>query len=275
MNLRAPSLRQTLLSAATLAVTACGGGEGASLRFSVNESQSAQAARALVQGAETPAPLEAPTFRSSDGVTFTLTEARIHLKDIRLELPQGTKCAEVRGLLSGATCKGGESGSGSGTVLIPGPLIVDLMTGTTLPDLSGLRLPAGTYKRIDFRLDKAKAEEVASGEPLVGYSLRVKARFTRDDTDNTLELKLGFSEDARFESATGVEVGADDALLALLAPQAWLEGLPVATCLEKGDLEITNNVLLLDDRAKGDCSGAEDTVKRNIKNSGDLRKARD
>ncbi|WNG32166.1 hypothetical protein F0U61_00020 [Archangium violaceum] len=274
MNLRTLSLRQSLLSAAALAVTACGG-EGASLRFSVNESQST-AASALVRGAETPAPAEtAPTFRSSDGVTFTLTEARIHLKDIRLDLPQGTKCAEVRGLLSGATCKGGESGSGSGTVLIPGPLIVDLMTGTTTPDLSGLRLPAGTYKRIDFRLDKAKADEVASGEPLVDYSLLVKARFTRENTDNTLDLKLGFSEDARFESATGVEVGADDALLALLKPQAWLEGLPVATCLEKGDLEITSNVLHLDDQAKGDCSGAEDTVKRNIKNSGDLRKAKE
>ena len=39
-----------------------------------------------------------------------------------------------------------------------------------------------------------KAGEVASGEPLVDYSLLVKARFTRDDTDNTLDLKLGFSE---------------------------------------------------------------------------------
>lgn len=268
MNLPTPSLRQTLLSA-TLALTACGG-EGASLRFSVRDSQ-AQATGALVAAADA-AP--APTF-SSEGITFTLSEARIHLKDIRLDLPQGTKCDDVRGLLSGATCQGGESGSGSGTVIVPGPLVVDLMTGSTTPDLSGLRLPAGTYKRIDFRLDEARAGEVAATEPLVGYSLLVKAGFTREGAANTLELKLKFSEDARFQSATGVEVGENDALLALLQPQAWLEGLPVASCLQSGDLRLSNNVLHLDDQARGACGDAENLVKSNIKNSGALRKAKE
>jgi hypothetical protein len=152
---------------------------------------------------------------------------------------------------------------------------VDLMTGATTPDLSGLRLPAGNYKRIDFRLDEAKAAEVASGEPLVGYSLLVKASFTQDNASNTLDLKLKFSEDARFESTNGVAVDADTALLALLQPQAWLEGLPVATCLSKGDLQLASNVLRIDDQAKGDCGDAENRVKTNIKNSGQLRTAKD
>ncbi|HEX8823311.1 MAG TPA: hypothetical protein VF794_25520 [Archangium sp.] len=271
MNARIPSLRPSLLSAAVLALTACGG-EGASLRFSVHEGL-ATSPSPLVAGAE--GSVVAPTFRSSDNVTFTLTAARIHLKDIRLDLPQGTRCAEVRGLLAGAECKGGDSGSGSGTVVVPGPIVVDLMTGATTPDLSGLQLPAGTYKRIDFRLDEAKAGEVPSTEPLVGYSLLVKAGFSHNNTPTTLDLKLKFSEDARFESATGVEVGANDALLALLKPQAWLEGLPVASCLNKGDLTLSNNVLRIDDQAKGECSGAEGLVKTNIKNSGDLRKSKD
>jgi hypothetical protein len=109
----------------------------------------------------------------------------------------------------------------------------------------------------------------------VGYSLLVKADFTRNNTPTTLDLRLKFSEDARFESATGVDVGADDALLALLKPQVWLEGLPVATCLSKGDLTVTSNVLRIDDQAKGDCSGAEGLVKTNVKRSGDLRKSKD
>jgi len=272
MNARIPTLRQSLLSAAVLALTACGG-EGASLRFSVHESQ-ATAANALVSASEpiVPAPV---TFQSSDGITFTLHEARIHLKDIRLDLPQGSKCEEVRGLLAGAECKGGTTGSGSSTLVVPGPILVNLMTGTTTPDLSGLRLPAGNYKRIDFRLDEAKAGEVPATEPLVGYSLLVKADFTRNATPTLLDLKLKFSEDARFESTTGVDIGADDALLALLKPQVWLEGLPVATCLSKGDLTLSNNVLRIDDQAKGDCSGAEERVKTNVKRSGDLRKAKD
>lgn len=269
MNLRTPSLRQPLLCAAAIGLTACLG-DGAALRFSVNEAE-AKAASVFVQGAEATA-TPAPTFRSSDGIVFTLTEARIHLRDIRLDLPQGTRCAEVSGLLAGATCKGSDS---SGTVLVPGPIIVDLMTGATTPDLSGLRLPSGNYKRIDFRLEEAKADEVASGEPLVGYSLLVKASFTRDNAANTLDLALKFSEDARFESTNGVAVDADTALLALLQPQVWLDGLPVATCLSKGDLQIANNVLRIDGQAKGDCGDAETRVKSNIKNSGQLRTSKD
>jgi hypothetical protein len=49
----------------------------------------------------------------------------------------------------------------------------------------------------------------------------------------------------------------------------------VATCLSKGDLTVTSNVLRIDDQAKGDCSGAEGLVKTNVKRSGDLRKSKD
>ncbi|PTL77124.1 hypothetical protein DAT35_46665 [Vitiosangium sp. GDMCC 1.1324] len=249
-----------LLSATTLAFTACEGGEGASLRFSVDEPQ-------------------APTFHSSDGVTFTLTEALLRLEDIHLRLPQGSGCSDVRGLPPDATCSRGDSGSGSSDVLLPGPIFVDLMTGTTTPDLSSLRLPSGTYKAIDFRLEDnplmdAK-RDAPSEELLMSYSLVVKATFTQEDTVNTLDLRLHFSEDARFESTPGIAVGSGDEMLALLQPQAWLEGLPVGRCLQKGDLRLTENVLSIDDQASGECTGAVNTLKRNIKYSGDLRKVRE
>lgn len=272
MSLRLPSLRTSLLSAATLALSACGSGDGASLRFSVNEaSTSAQAITAQgVVASDTSAPI---TFKSSDGVTFTLTEARIHLRDIRLDLPQGTKCADVRDTLNLAQCKGGDSGSGSGTVQIPGPIVVDLMTGATTPDLSELRIPAGSYKRIDFRLEEGHADELPANEPLVGYSLRIRASFDGSTAANSLALNLKFNEDARFESATGVTVPEGGSLVTLMKPGVWLENLPVGTCMQKGDVVVESNVLTIDSRAKGDCGGAEDLVKSNIKRSGDLRKA--
>lgn len=148
-----------------------------------------------VQAAE-----EVPTalaFQSSDGASFTLTQARIHLRDIRLDLPKGIKCADVIGPTNGVTCKGSDSGgSGSGTLVVDGPLVVDLMTGVSTPDLSGVVIPAGNYKRIDFRLEEGHADELPA-------------------------------------------------------------------------------TVRIDDRAKGECSGAEDMVKRNIKTSGDLRKQED
>ena len=276
MNLRAPWLHSTFPSLLCLSLAACGGGSGVALRFSANDNTATAQAQAVQAGATASSDIASPTFRSSDGVLFTLTEARIFLRDIRLDLPQGTKCSDVSGLISGATCKASESKSGddgSGTVVVSGPLTVDLLSGVTTPDLSGLRLPAGTYKRIDFRLEEARSGEVPADSALLGYSLQVKARFEQDSSPATLDLKLKFSEDARFESSTGVQVGADEALLALLAPQTWLAGLPVSQCLRKGDLQMSGSVLTIDDRAKGDCGDAEKRVRDNIKNSGRLHKA--
>jgi len=266
MKLRPLFLQSTLLSSA-LALTACGG-DGARLSFRVVDSGTgSQSLPAQAQALE---PILPYRFQSSDGVTFFLNEARIHLRDIRLDLPQGTKCEEVRDTLHLAECKGGDSGSGSGTLVIPGPIVVDLMTGGTTPDLSELRIPAGTYKRIDFRLEEAKADEVAANEPLVGYSFLASASFA-DGNQKRLELKLKFSEDARFESATGVEVSSGDALMMMLRPSVWLEGLPLGACMAKGDVTVDGPSVTIDDQAKGDCSDAENTVKNNIKRSGGLR----
>jgi hypothetical protein len=268
-----PSLRTSLLSAATLALAACSGGNGASLQFSVHErgvssNSTGSAAQGVVTAMET---LAAPTFRSSDGVNFTLTQARIHLRDIRLDLPQGTSCEDVSGLITGAECKGSES---SNTLVVAGPIVADLMTGITKPDLSGLVIPAGTYKRIDFRLEEAHVDELPAGEPIIGYTLLVGANFT-EQAGKTLEMRLKFSEDARFETATGVPVPEGGKLITMLNPAIWLENLPLGTCMQKGDVVVEGNVVRIDDRADGECSGAEDLVKRNIKRSGDLRKSDD
>jgi len=270
-----PSLRTSLLSAATLALTACSGDKGASLRFTARDpgahshsvGTSAQGAVTALESDPRPVPL----FRSSDGVSLLLTQARIHLRDIRLDLPQGTSCEDVAGLSAGIECKGSDS---SNTLVIAGPIVADLMTGATTPDLSTVVIPAGTYKRIDFRLDEARSGEVAANEPLIGYSMLVGANFV-DMAGKTLDMRLKFSEDARFESAAGVTVPEGGQLITLLNPAVWLEGLPLGACLQKGDVAFTGDVLRLDDQAKGDCSGAEELVKTNIKRSGDLRKSDD
>ncbi len=267
MTSRIPTFRGLLLSSLALGLTACGS-DGASLRFTSND-RAVDLSGAWVQAAaETPTP--STEFLSGDGTVFTLTQARIHLRDIRLDLPKGTKCEDVSGLLSGAECKGSDD---SKTILVPGPIVVDLMTGATMPDLSGLRIPAGTYKRIDFRLEEAKSDEVGATEPLLGYSFLARADFTQDGAARTLELLFKFSEDARFESATGVEVPEGGSLIAFLKPAVWLEGLPLGECVRDGDLEVANGTVRIDGKAGGKCGDAEGTVKENIKRSGDLRKS--
>lgn len=272
MTARLPSFRGLLLSSLALGLTACGG-EGASLRFTSND-DAVKLSSGLVQAAAAEdEPLPSTVFSSSDGTTFTLTEARIHLRDIRLDLPKGTKCEDVSGLLAGAECKGSDD---SKTIEVPGPIVVNLMTGATTPDLSGLRIPSGNYKRIDFRLEEAKAEDVGASEPLVGYSFLARADFTQDDgTPRKLEMFFKFSEDARFDSDTGVDVPEGGSLVAFLKPQDWLAGLPLGECVRDGDVEIANNTVRIDDKAGGACSDAEGIVKKNVKTSGDLRKSED
>ncbi|MCP3137100.1 DUF4382 domain-containing protein [Pyxidicoccus xibeiensis] len=268
MTARLPAFSGTLLSTLALGLSACGG-DGASLRFTANERAVSTSSAWINAAAESP-PVPSTVFQSSDGTAFTLTQARIHLRDIRLDLPKGTKCGEVSGLLEGAECKGGDS---SGTIQVPGPIVVDLLTGTTTPDLSGLRIPAGNYKRIDFRLEEAKSDEVGATEPLLGYSFLARADFTQDGVARKLEMLFKFSEDARFESSTGVDVPEGGSLVAFLKPQVWLEGLPLGECIQDGDVEVANDTVRIDGKSGGKCSDAESTVKSNIKRSGDLRKS--
>jgi hypothetical protein len=269
MTARFPSIGGLLLSSLALGLCACGG-DGASLRFTSN-ADTVKLSNGLVQPAADVPP--STQFSSRDGVAFLLTEARIHLRDIRLDLPKGTKCEDVKGLLAGAECKGSDD---SKTIEVPGPIVVDLMTGATTPDLSGLRIPSGNYKRIDFRLEEAKAEDVGAAEPLVGYSFLARADFrTEDGRARKLELNFKFSEDARFDSDTGVDVPEGGSLVAFLRPQAWLEGVPLGECIRDGDVEFVNNTLRIDDESGSKCSDAENAVKTAIKTSGDLRKSED
>jgi hypothetical protein len=269
MTARIPSFRGLLLSSLALGLSACGSGDGASLRFTSNDGAVNLSSGLVQPAADTP---PSTVFSSKDGTTFTLTQARIHLRDIRLDLPKGTRCEDVSGLLSGAECKGSDDAK---TLQVPGPIVVDLMTGATTPDLSGLRIPAGNYKRIDFRLEEADADDVGAAEPLVGYSFLAGADFSQDGVARKLELKFKFSEDARFDSDMGVDVPEGGSLVAFLQPQRWLEGVPLGECIRDGDVEIINNTVRIDDESGSDCSDAENSVKTAIKTSGDLRKSED
>jgi hypothetical protein len=71
----------------------------------------------------------------------------------------------------------------------------------------------------------------------------------------------------------GSEVPEGGSLVAFLKPTVWLAGLPLGQCVRDGDVAVANGTVRIDDKAGGACSNAENTVKENIKRSGDLRKS--
>lgn len=256
-------IRKTGCAAVAAFLVGCGGSAG--VQFAADP-QVASSRQSLSSDTAPVAPI---TFSSNDGMQFELKTARVNLRDIQVDLTSKEKCEDVKPLLAApAECKG------ESTIIMRGPFVVDLATGVSTPDLSTARIPAGTYRRIDFRLDDTKdGEGVAATDPLYTKSFHAEAAFTHEGNPATLVVSLKINEDLRVERPEGVTLdGTEGELLVLMQPAQWLEGIPVADCLAKKDVVVENGILRLDDNASGGCSAAEGVLKENLKRSMDLRK---
>lgn len=196
-----------------------------------------------------------------DGSTeFTLTEANLNVRDIKLDLPDGVRCADIEADLVGATCSD-DSLDSEDTVEIEGPFAVDLVTGVSTPSLDDIEIPALTYRRLDIRVDD-NADDI---------SFSAVADFDLDGDAVVLELALDFNEDIRVEGGGGVTVDADTDLIAEFAVANWLAGIDVASCINDGDLDVSSSTVVISDATtEGSCSDIEDTIKNNMKDSGQL-----
>ena len=203
---------------------------------------------------------------------FGLIDAQLHLRDIELDLPEGSKCGEVPEA-AGTTCD-----ESSNKIIIDGPFVIDLVTGQATPDLNNIEVPAGVYKRIDFRVEDGDPDEgvVAAGSALDDRSFSGSFSFDDQGTPLTLRLSLRFNEDIRLEDPAGIDAsGSAQSLLTKFNISAWFAGLDISGCLANGELAIVDGEVLVDDDAlsgSGDCSDIENTLKTNMKNSGQIDK---
>ena len=197
---------------------------------------------------------------------FSLSTAEIMVRHIELDLPEGSSCEEQQDMIQNAICE-------NNTITIEGPMIIDLVNGVSTPDLSEVQIPAGKYKRVDIRIDDADEDDgLVEGDPLEGYSMNVSAIFNSDEGAVDLELRLKFNEDIRFESDEGVEIsGQGGTLLANLDPSSWFDANVLNDCISEGDLVEEDGVIFIDDEDQSnDCSDIENSIKDNIKKSGQL-----
>ena len=201
-------------------------------------------------------------FVDDGGVVYGVQTATLNLRNIEIDLPDGMVCADIAGQLSGpAVCD--DSPGSSDKIRIQGPFVIDLVAGTSTPTLDDVRIPAGVYKRIDFRVDPNAADE----------SLGLTADFTHMGTDYLLDLSLAFNEDIRIEDPAGIELTPDTDLMADLVLDTWLAGVDLGACIEANEVDIVGTtVVVTDSSATGACSGIEDTIKTNMKTSGQLDK---
>ena len=170
----------------------------------------------------------------------------------------------------GTDDNGADDSSSGGTLRIDGPIVVDLLAGTTSPSLDGVRVLDVGYRRIDIRIDDADTS-VSATDPLRDHSWYFVAT-TDDDEVQRLEARLRFNEDIRLEAAGGLRTDANSPLLVSFDASQWFRAIPVVQCVADGRVEARDGVLTIDDDGAGrDCSDFENTLKDNLKRSADLR----
>ena len=202
------------------------------------------------------------TMADNGDVEYALQAASLHLRNIEIDLPDGLECGDIAEALSGpATCETAEAANDEDKIVIDGPFDVDLVGGKAEPSIESVRIPVGDYKRIDFRVED-NADDV---------SFAVRAAFRHEDQDLTLDLSLDFNEDIRIEAEQGVSVTEETDLIAEFVIDSWLAGVDIGSCIADGDVVMDGTTVVVDESStSGSCSDIEDTIKNNMKNSGQL-----
>lgn len=262
-------------------LTACGGAQNsntdpakldgdattAGIQFSLSSASSQTALRALTAG------------------TPELSEARVSIREIKLEMQEGRSCADLNLSDERIRCEEEtelEDGISQTEVelVIEGPFVFDMVSQTSTPDLSDLQIPSGVYKEIEFRIDDAEVEDgvVTSGDELDGHSLVAAGQFLDlEGNAQNFELRLNFNEEWEIENEAGIEVveGLNNNILLQFAGAGWFEAVDLATCFADDELEVDESGVVQiseETSGSGDCSDIESLIKDNIKQKVELDK---
>lgn len=193
------------------------------------------------------------------GTVFTIRSGYVNVGRIKIALPDGVDCSEAN-----------ETACESGEASIEGPWVSDLMTGKWTPDPGAVRIPVGSYKRLDVRLEAQ--DKVAAGAPdLARHSLVFGGTFSWSGrSDRPFTVALDFDEDERFESPTAFTVSEGNTAITInLDIARWLSQANLTDCLENGSLPLDSAGGFAFGK-DGGC-GLEQEMKDAIKASGTVR----
>ncbi len=196
------------------------------------------------------------SFTDLGGTTFIVTEARINVRHIQFDYPE-------------------DSSDKTNQISLNGPFLIDLMTGTSNPEIGVFDVEPGIYKRIDVRLDDAEMVDglVNATDDLLDNTLVVKGSFNYNANTRNFTLILKFNEDVRFEKPEGISVneGETKDIILNLKVDDWLSNINITECIDDGDITLEGNGdLIINDDNNNDCNNFEGTIKTNIKNNYDF-----
>lgn len=207
-----------------------------------------------------------PKAQDAQGSDFTIERARVFIRRVELDLPDGQRCEDIDpSVLVGATCQAPETAQDNAKIKLQGPFVIDLLTATSSPSLDEIIVPALDYKRIDYRVDDGDEEGgLSPGDELIDRSFIVDASFDYKGQPTTLKLRLNFNEDLRLEREQASAATASGRVVVELDAAKWLQGASITSCLDDGELERVDGVVIIDDKLDR-CDEIEDQIKANIK----------
>ncbi len=198
-----------------------------------------------------------PITFSDGATTFTITEARMHVRDVRFDTSDSDLASED-------------------TYTITGPYVMNLVDGTAIPSELTFNAPVGNYKRVDIRLDEANEGDgvVTASDELHGNALVIKGTHDYNGGANagTFTLTVKVSEDIRFAPTNGIIVDTDSGADIVLNYRVtdWLENplsagtmIDLTSCVAALSLIDAYNHITLNEGTQ--CAGITESIGNLIK----------
>jgi hypothetical protein len=208
-----------------------------------------------------------PVILDENSTEYTLTNAKMNVGEIRLNLPTGTTCADLTTTsFVGAVCGLDDDVPAKEVVRVMGPFVVDLIDPKASP-LDSVRVPSLAYSKVLYRLENADPADglVGATDPLANLSFIADAAFDKEAVSNTLHLALKINDNVEIENAAGIEVGRNGSISIKLDASNWLAGAGIGACLEDGSIPIQNQSATVDEDTE--CGDAEEILNSNILSS--------
>jgi hypothetical protein len=209
-------------------------------------------------------------FEDADGTVYSLTSARLSVDQIELQLPDGVGCDDVEDQLADPVeCDEGVPGVEADELIIDGPFVIDLVEGTTTPDLGDIVIPALEYEEVDVEVTEIGDDDdvLDSDDELIDNTIVAVSDFEFENSKRELDMRFGFDGEATGGDDVDFNLERGDTLVVQFDVGLWLRDTPVTSCLEQGDLKAQNGRVILDEDASGACDGVEGQFEDNWEDS--------
>lgn len=200
---------------------------------------------------------------------MTISSGAACVSEIRLQAPDGVSCADI-GFVArdGVSCEEESEMEDGQTVIeskikVAGPIMFDLLTGSSTPSLADLDIPSGVYRKIEFRFDKDCNDPEGN--------IQIEGSVTdSSDVDHAYAIDLKYDDDFEIESDDDVQVveGDTNELFATLFLNQWFSNIDLVGCIDNGNLVPDGSGIIQINEstdASGSCENIYEDVLEGIK----------